>query len=92
MPSLLKEMRSKMRTLGGDTLNRLQFNVYDLDDEVQFQQFARGESRELKVYGTDKVVNYDPEKRIGIMTSAIGGSNAISIGAYSFALSKIDGK
>lgn len=92
MPALLKEMRGKMKTLGGEALNRLQFNVYDLDDEEQFQQFAKGQSRDLKVYGTDKVVNYDPEKRIGITISEIGASNAISIGAYSYALSEIDKK
>jgi hypothetical protein len=29
-------------------------------------------------------------KRIGVMISKIGASNAISIGAYAFALSQID--
>ncbi|MCD7969233.1 MAG: ROK family protein [Alistipes sp.] len=90
MPALLREMRGKMHTLSGDTLNRVQMNVYDLDDDEQFEQFTRGESRELKVYGSDRVVNYDPEKRIGIVTSKIGASNAISIGAYSYALATID--
>lgn len=92
MPALFREMRGKLRTLSGDTLNRLQFNVYDLNDEGQFRKFAKGESRELKVYGTDKTVIYDPEKRIGVMTSLIGASNAISIGAYAYALNTIDGK
>lgn len=92
MPALFREMRGALRTLSGDTLNRLQFKVYDLDDEEQFKEFAKGESRELKVYGTDKTVIYDPQKRIGVMTSKIGGSNAISIGAYAYALNTIDGK
>lgn len=92
MPALLREMRGQMRTLSGETLNRLQFNVYDLDDGEQFAQFAKGQSRDLKIYGTDRSVNYDPEKRIGIVTSKIGASSAISIGAYSYALSKIDGE
>ena len=33
---------------------------------------------------------YDPQKRIGIMRSKIGASAAISLGAYAFALSKLD--
>lgn len=90
MPALLAEMRGKMHTFGGDTLDRVQMKVYDLDDEQQFADFARGQSRELQVYGTDRSVVYDPEKRIGIVTSKIGASNAISIGAYSYALAMID--
>ena len=92
MPSLFREMRGTLRTLNGEVLNRLQFKVYDLDDEEQFKEFAKGESRELKVYGTDKTVIYDPQKRIGVMTTKIGASNAISIGAYAYALNTIDGK
>ena len=76
--------------MSGDTINRLQFNVYDLDDDSQFDKFAKGESRTLKVYDSNKTVIYDPEKRIGIATSRIGASKAISLGAYNFALSKID--
>lgn len=90
MPSLLAELRSKMKTLGGEELNRVQMKVYDLDDEAQFAEFARGEQRELKVYGSDRTVSYDPQKRIGIAISKMGASKAISVGAYTFALDQLD--
>ena len=90
MPSLLAELRSKMKTLGGEELNRVQMKVYDLDDEAQFAEFARGEQRELKVYGSDKTVSYDPQKRIGVAISKMGASKAISVGAYTFALDQLD--
>lgn len=90
MPSLLAELRSKMKTLGGEELNRVQMKVYDLDDEDQFAEFARGEQRELKVYGSDKTVSYDPQKRIGVAISKMGASKAISVGAYTFALDQLD--
>lgn len=90
MPSLLAELRSKMKTLGGEELNRVQMKVYDLDDEAQFEEFARGEQRELKVYGSDKTVSYDPQKRIGVAISKMGASKAISVGAYTFALDQLD--
>lgn len=90
MPSLISELRSKMKTLGGGELDRVQMKVYDLDDEEEFKEFARGSQRELKVYGTDRYVTYDPQKRIGVTISRIGASKAISVGAYAFALSKID--
>ena len=92
MPSILKVMRGKISTLAGDELNRVQMKVYDLDNPEEFEAFAKGEAREIKVYGSDKTVVYDPQKRIGIMKSEIGASKAISLGAYIFALSQLDSK
>ena len=91
-PAILNEMRSQIKTLGGDTLNRVQMKVYDLDNEEEFAAFARGEQRTIKVYGTNKEVTYDPQKRVGVMFSKIGASTAISLGAYAFALNEIDKK
>lgn len=92
MPSLINELRSQMHSIGGDTFNRVQMKVYDLNNEEEFKLFAKGASRDLKVYGTDKVVTYDPEKRVGVMISNIGASTAISLGAYAFALNELDKK
>ena len=90
MPSLLAELRGKLRTLKGDELNRVQMKVYDLDNDEEFAAFARGERRSLKVYGSERTVDYDPQKRIGVMISKLGASRAISVGAYAFALSMLD--
>lgn len=92
MPALLAELRSSIKTLGGDSVNRVQMNVFDLDDEAEFAQFAKGSARPLKVYGTDEYVTYDPMKCTGVAISKLGASRAISIGAYCFALSQIDNK
>lgn len=92
MPSLLKELRSTIHTLGGDEIGRVQMRVFDLDDEQEFAEFARGEQRELKIYGTDKTVAFDPMKRTGVTVSKMGASKAISVGAYAFALSQLDTK
>ena len=90
MPALLGELRDTICTLGGDTLNRVQMKVYDLDDEKEFEDFCKGEQREITVYGTDRKVKYDPQKRIGVMISKLGASKAISVGAYMFALNQLD--
>ena len=90
MPSLLEALRGTVRTLSGDTLQKLQMKVYNLDDEAEFAAFAKGDARQLKVYGFDKTVTYDPQKRIGVMISQIGASKAISVGAYDFALAQLD--
>ncbi|MDY4571629.1 MAG: ROK family protein [Candidatus Cryptobacteroides sp.] len=92
MPGILNSMRGTIRTMSGDVIGRVQSKVYNLDDPEEFAQFASGDAREIKVYGSDRTVTYDPQKRIGVMRSRIGASKAISIGAYTFALSQLDKK
>lgn len=92
LPSLLDAMRSKIHTLSGEEVRRVQSSVYNLDDEAEFTRFAKGAARELKVYGTEQSVSYDPEKRIGVTISKLGASRAIALGAYAFALSMLDEK
>ncbi len=86
MPALLEEMRAEIATMSGDKLNRVQMRVYNLDDKTEFEEFARGNSTKIKVYGSDHEVDYDPVKRIGITLSDIGASNAVSLGAYLYAV------
>lgn len=90
MPALLAELRGTRHTLGGEEVSRLQMKVYDLDDPQEFAEFARGDCRELRVPGSETTVLYDPLKRTGVTVSALGASEAISVGAYAFALSEID--
>ena len=90
MPALLEAMRGKVKTLSGDTIDKVQMAVYDLDDPAQFEAFARGDARRIKVYGSEREVIYDPQKRIGVAISKIGASQAISVGAYDFALAQLD--
>jgi hypothetical protein len=89
MPALLEEMRATITTMSGDTLQRVQMKVYNLDDEAEFAEFAKGGSTKIKVYGSDNEVVYDPVKRIGITISDIGASNAVALGAYLYAIDNI---
>ncbi len=89
-PALLKELRSSLQTMTGETVQRVQMRVFDLDDELEFAKFVVGDSRQIPVYGSDETVTYDPMKRTGIVVSKLGASKAISIGAYVYALSSID--
>jgi predicted NBD/HSP70 family sugar kinase len=89
MPALIDEMRSTINTMSGDSLNRVQMKVYNLDDKVEFEEFARGNSTKIKVYGSNREVVYDPIKRVGVTISDIGASNAVSLGAYLYAINNI---
>lgn len=90
MPGLLAQLRFTIHTINGEQLQRVQMSVFDLDDEAEFARFVKGDARQLKVYGSDRTVTYDPMKRTGVIISKLGASKAISIGAYTYALSQID--
>ncbi len=95
IPGILREMNSKIATLGGDTLDRVQMKVYNLEDEAEFARFAKGATQRFHIYGTDENIkeNYvtiNPEKSIGITFSKLGASHAVALGAYAFALKKLD--
>ena len=64
--------------------------VFNLDDPAEFDMFVKGDARPLKVYGSEETVVYDPMKRTGVCLSRLGASRAISIGAYAYALSRLD--
>lgn len=89
-PALLREMRSTIKTLSGDTIDRIPMRVFDLDNDDDFAIFVVGSSRQIPVPGTDTTAIYDPMKRTGIAVSKIGASKAISLGAYNYALSRLD--
>lgn len=92
MPALIHQLKGELKSLKGETIPRMPAKAFNLDDEEEFAQFARGEARELKVYGTERTVIYDPMKSTGVAISKLGASKAISIGAYSFALAELDKK
>ncbi len=64
--------------------------MFDVAINTEIEKFAKGKSKRIAVRGTNLTVEYDDMKRIGVTLSKLGASKAISVGAYSFALSKID--
>ena len=90
MPALLDELHSKLHTLAGEDVNLVQMKVYNLHDEQEFELFAKGEVKKVKVYGEERYVDYDCQKRVGVIVSEQGASKAVSVGAYAFALSELD--
>lgn len=89
---LVDEMNSNYQTLIGTALDRLEIKVFNLEDENEFQRFYEGDTREIKVPFSTRRMKYDSLKRIGVGISRLGTSKAVSVGAYSFALNKLDKK
>jgi glucokinase len=90
MKYLVEEMNGFYVKADGTKFKRLVADVYNLEDEADLQKFLESKAKEISVYGTDEKVTYDPSQKIGVGVSKIGTSKAISIGAYAFALNKMD--
>jgi len=85
-------MPEVMRVLEGSFRNgqpRLIHKATYLDSKESFSSFLQHDPIQVKIPGTDKVANYEPEKRVFIAKSQLGCSKAVAIGAYAFALSKL---
>ncbi len=92
MPAVLEAMGGSINKYDGSELERIVQRVYNLEDAGQVVEFAKGETRQIDIPGSDETLAYDPLKRIGIGVSVLGTSEAVGIGAYAFALSEIDSK
>lgn len=91
MPALCKELNGTTGMRDGSRFNRLQMQVFNLDDPAQFDRFVRRETVPVGVPGTNRTVAYDPFKRIGVAISRQGANRSIAMGAYGYALNHLDG-
>jgi glucokinase len=89
MPALVAELNSNYIGPNGNHFRRLASAAFNLEDPAQLEKFLKGETREIQIPGTNRTIQYDPLQRIGIGMSRLGTSEAISIGAYAFALRRL---
>jgi glucokinase len=75
---------------GGNSFPRLASKAFNLQEPAEMQKFLKGETREVKVPRSQRTVQYDPLRRAGIGISRLGTSQAIAIGAYAFALRRLE--
>lgn len=90
LPSLMEELNSVMTFGDGRTLSRLQMKAFNLEDNIELQEFLKPSVNMVSVPGMDKKVNYSSDRRIGVMVSKLGASRSISLGAYNYAINNIN--
>jgi len=88
-PSMFSVLNGKISSHGGGGVDRLEMKAFSLEDEDGRRAMAKGGLTKVKVPYTEKFVDYDPMKRIGVGLSRLGTSKAVSVGAYAYALSKL---
>jgi len=90
MPALMKELNREFDFRRHDPIPRLIQKVYNLNEEAGRKELSEISGKYIGIPGTDQQVYYDQEPRVGIGTSRLGTSRAISLGAYAFALNQLD--
>lgn len=92
LPMLMDELNSVFTVPDRNTVRRLTPRAFNIEDPAQLQKFLEGDTREIQVPGVNRKIKYDSLPRVGIGVSRLGTSEAIAIGAYTFALRKMDGQ
>lgn len=88
LPAMIEEFNSELSTLGGATFRRSFIEMYNLESD--FENFALGGTKLIQVPMSSRKVNYNEAKKSGVCLSKLGTSHSVAIGAYSYALAKLD--
>jgi glucokinase len=89
LPKLVGEMNHPFDTMSGKPLERIETVAFNLEDPTDYGKFLTSTSKVIPVPFSENMVNFDPEKKIGVGISRLGTSRAVSIGAYAFALNML---
>jgi len=90
LPKLVTEMNHPFDTTSGHPLERLEVKAFNLENPADLDKFLQPATRAIRIPFSNRNLVFDPNKKIGVGISRLGTSRAVSIGAYAFALHKLD--
>lgn len=86
MPAVMEVLNGKFK----NGQERLVHEVFSLDDKSDYQTFFTSCEQIIKVPFSEKKLVYDPLAKVAVATTKLGASKAIAIGAYAYALTKLN--
>jgi len=90
MPHLMKEMNRPFTTLSGEKLDRMEIKACSLMNNKDWDTFLQSEAKEILIPRSTNKITYHTSKKIGVGLSVLGTSEAIALGAYAYAIQKLD--
>lgn len=90
LPKIVEELNLTYKTFDGKGVPRMEVFAYNWNNPDCQKDFLNNEGHQIKVPGTNKTIAYDPIKKITIGESRLGTGNAVALGAYAFALMKLN--
>lgn len=92
LPHFTAEMNRCFTTLEGTQLDRMEVKAFNLNDDKNRIAFYAADFKQIPIPRSNKTMAYNVSKKIGIGISVLNTSEAVALGAYSFALQKLDQK
>jgi len=89
MPALVEAANAGFSAPGGASC-RLVARLFNFEDAAERRAFLKGAAREIPVPGSKRVVRHDPLPRAAVGVSRLGASRAAAVGAYAFAVNRLD--
>lgn len=89
MPKVIEAMNGQYTRLGGKKFQRMEVYVYNLKNPNCYTDFMANEEVKIAIPNTEEEISYSPIKKVGIGITTLGTSDAVAIGAHSFALKQI---
>jgi glucokinase len=90
LPALVDELNGSYIAPDGTRFRRLVQQAFNIEDPAQLKEFLEGRTCQISLPGGKGELKYDPLARIAVGLSRLGTSEAVAIGAYAFALQKLD--
>lgn len=90
VPGIIEEMNQQVHTFSGLSFPCLQMEVFNLLEKEGVKKFLKEEDTMVNIPFSEKQVFYTSHKKTGITVSVLGTNKAVSLGAYAFALSKLE--
>lgn len=89
MPSFMKELKACLTISDGRKIPVLQSDYIYMEGEKDLEFLASINPSELRVYDSDEIARYNSVRCNPVMLSMLGANEAISAGAYIFALENL---
>jgi glucokinase len=90
MPHAIAAINATIGRADGSRVPRIELTAYNVEDEQELDKFLKGSPKKVTIPEAGISVDYDPVKKIGVGVTKLGDLRAISIGAYSFALHRLN--
>jgi glucokinase len=87
---MMRVLEGSVQTLKGDSLPGLVSKVYDLENAQALAAFKENATATVKVPYSDRMVLYEPNKKIPLGRTKLGTSRAVALGAYTYACQQLD--
>lgn len=92
LPGMTDEMNRQLHTFSGHSFPCLQMKVFNLLDEEGTKSFLKEDASGITLPFSAQQVRYANQKKTAVTLSALGTNRAVSLGAYAFALSKLNSR